>query len=77
MSRPLVWVLRRLVIAPAVVVLTVLMWITLPGWLLVATAARGLDALTLGEDTAFSLGFAPKRTQALVIGGTAVPALSS
>lgn len=38
MSRPLVWVLRRLVIAPAVVVLTVLMWITLPGWLLVAAA---------------------------------------
>ena len=29
-----------------------------PGWLLVAAAARGLDALTLGEDTAASLGFA-------------------
>ena len=44
----------------------------LPGWLLVAAAARGLDALTLGEDTASSLGFAPQRTQWLVIGGTAL-----
>ena len=43
-----------------------------PGWLLVVAAARGLDALTLGEDTALSLGFDPKRTQALVIGGTAL-----
>ena len=38
MRRPLVWVLRRLVVAPAVVALTVLMWVTLPGWLLVAAA---------------------------------------
>ena len=44
----------------------------LPGWLLVAAAARGLDALTLGEDTAASLGFEPKRTQWLVVGGTAL-----
>jgi iron complex transport system permease protein len=44
----------------------------LPGWLLVITAARGLDALTLGEDTAASLGFDPRRTQWLVIGGTAL-----
>ncbi len=43
-----------------------------PGWFLVAAAARGLDALTLGEDTASSLGFDPKRTQWLVIGGTAL-----
>ena len=43
-----------------------------PGWLLVVAAARGLDALTLGEDTASSLGFNPRRTQALVIGGTAL-----
>jgi iron complex transport system permease protein len=43
-----------------------------PGWLLVAAAARGLDALTLGEDTAASLGLDPKRTQWLVIGGTAL-----
>ena len=38
MRRPLVWVLRRLVVAPAVVALTALMWLTLPGWLLVAAA---------------------------------------
>jgi iron complex transport system permease protein len=51
-------------------------WIALPlmipGWLLIASAARGLDALTLGEDTAASLGFDPARTQWLVIGGTAL-----
>lgn len=46
--------------------------VMLPGWLLVAAAARGLDALTLGEDTAASLGFDPTRTQLLVIGGTAL-----
>jgi iron complex transport system permease protein len=44
----------------------------IPGWILVAAAARGLDALTLGEDTAASLGFSPQRTQWLVIGGTAL-----
>jgi iron complex transport system permease protein len=44
----------------------------LPGWLMVLAAARGLDALTLGEDTALSLGFDPKPTQWLVIGGTAL-----
>jgi iron complex transport system permease protein len=44
----------------------------LPGWLLIAAAARGLDALTLGDDTARSLGFDPRRTQWLVIGGTAL-----
>jgi iron complex transport system permease protein len=43
-----------------------------PGWVLIAAAARGLDALTLGEETAASLGFAPQRTQWLVIGGTAL-----
>jgi iron complex transport system permease protein len=43
-----------------------------PGWLLVAAAARGLDALTLGEETAASLGFEPRRIQWLVIGGTAL-----
>jgi iron complex transport system permease protein len=43
-----------------------------PGWLLVFAAARGLDALTLGEETAQSLGFDPRRTQWLVIGGTAL-----
>jgi len=44
----------------------------LPGWLLIGAAARGLDALTLGEETAASLGFPPARTQWLVIGGTAL-----
>ena len=38
MSHPVVWGFRRLVVAPAVVALTVLMWATLPGWLLVAAA---------------------------------------
>jgi 1-acyl-sn-glycerol-3-phosphate acyltransferase len=36
MSRPAVWALRRLVVAPAVVGLTVLLWVTMPVWLLVA-----------------------------------------
>lgn len=44
----------------------------LPGWCLIAASARGLDALTLGEDAAMSLGFSPRRTQWLVIGGTAL-----
>lgn len=44
----------------------------LPGWCLIAAAARGLDALTLGEDAALSLGFSPRRIQWLVIGGTAL-----
>ena len=51
-------------------------WLALPlmvpGWVLVVAAARGLDALTLGEETAASLGFDPRRTQWLVIGGTAL-----
>jgi iron complex transport system permease protein len=44
----------------------------IPGWVLVVAAARGLDALTLGEETALSLGFDPRRTQWLVIAGTAL-----
>jgi len=51
-------------------------WLALPlmvpGWLLVIAAARGLDALTLGEETAASLGFDPRRTQWLVVTGTAL-----
>jgi iron complex transport system permease protein len=43
-----------------------------PGWLLVGAAARGLDALTLGEETAASMGFDPRRTQWLVVSGTAL-----
>jgi iron complex transport system permease protein len=44
----------------------------LPAWGMVAAAARGLDALTLGEDVAQSLGYNPKVTQWLVVGGTAL-----
>lgn len=51
-------------------------WLVLPlmvpGWIMVVAAARGLDALTLGESAAASLGFDPKSTQWLVIGGTAL-----
>jgi iron complex transport system permease protein len=46
--------------------------LAIPGWLLVVAAARGLDALTLGEDTAASLGFRVRRTLWLVIGGAAL-----
>lgn len=46
--------------------------LAIPGWLLVVAAARGLDALVLGEDTAVSLGFSTRRTLWLVIGGTAL-----
>lgn len=41
------------------------------GWALVLATGRTLDALTLGEDTAASLGFSLERTRLLVIGGTA------
>ena len=34
----MVWALRRLVVAPAVVALTVVLWVTLPIWLLGAAA---------------------------------------
>ncbi|HMM14511.1 MAG TPA: iron ABC transporter permease [Parvibaculum sp.] len=40
------------------------------GVLLVATAARGLDALTLGEDTAATLGFDQASIKARVVIGT-------
>ncbi len=36
----------------------------------VMSCARALDALTLGEDTATTLGFSPTRTRWLVVGGT-------
>ncbi len=42
------------------------------GWIMVTLAARGLDALSLGEDTAESLGFSVRRTQWLVIAGSAL-----
>jgi iron complex transport system permease protein len=48
----------------------------LPVWILggalVLRAGRGLSALTLGEETALSLGMDPRATQRLVVGGTAL-----
>lgn len=41
------------------------------GWVLVLATGRAMDALTLGEDTAQSLGFSLRRTRLLVIGGAA------
>lgn len=41
------------------------------GWALVLSTGRALDALTLGEDAAASLGFPLRRVRLLVIGGTA------
>ena len=42
------------------------------GWALLLTMGRALDALTLGEDTARSLGFHLGRVQAQVVIGTAL-----
>ena len=36
--RPATWLLRRFVLAPAVVALTALLWVTLPLWLIAAAA---------------------------------------
>ena len=41
------------------------------GWVLVLATGPALDALTLGEDAAESLGFPLRRVRLLVIGGTA------
>ena len=38
MTRAGVWVLRRWVVAPAAIALTAFLWVTLPGWLLLAAA---------------------------------------
>ena len=50
-------------------------WIALPfvvlGWIALLATARGLDALTLGEDTATSLGVNLGRIRLLLVGGTA------
>jgi iron complex transport system permease protein len=42
------------------------------GWVGLVAAARGLDALILGEDGARSLGFEPTVLKFLVLGGTAL-----
>lgn len=51
-------------------------WLVLPfcavGWALLLTTGRALDALSLGEDTAESLGIDLARTRAAVIGGAAL-----
>ena len=51
-------------------------WLTLPftvaGWLLIAACGRALDALTLGDETATSLGVNLARTRLMMIAGTAL-----
>lgn len=51
-------------------------WLALPaivlGTLMLLTSSRGLDALSLGEDSAVSLGQSLLRLRLLVLGGTAV-----
>ncbi|MFA5119756.1 FecCD family ABC transporter permease [Zavarzinia sp.] len=42
------------------------------GWLLLLSGARALDGLSLGDDTAASLGFDLKRLRLMLIGGTAL-----
>jgi iron complex transport system permease protein len=42
------------------------------GWTLIMCSGRGLDALSLGSESARSLGFEPRRTQILVVTGTAL-----
>ncbi|MDX1483212.1 MAG: iron ABC transporter permease [Alphaproteobacteria bacterium] len=52
------------------------LWLALPftaaGWLLLATLGRPLDALTLGEDTARSLGFDIRQVRTRLVLGTAL-----
>ena len=51
-------------------------WLTLPlmiaGWALLVASGRALDALTLGEDAACTMGFSLKTTRLQVILGTAL-----
>lgn len=50
-------------------------WLALPptllGWVLLLSTRRGLDALTLGEDAAASLGVRLRRVRLIVVVGTA------
>jgi iron complex transport system permease protein len=52
------------------------LWLALPlmvvGWALLLTSAPALDALSLGEDTAISLGFDLGRLRAQLVAGTAL-----
>lgn len=43
-----------------------------PGWVLMASVGRGLDALSLGEDAALSLGISLGRVRWLAVSGTAL-----
>ena len=43
-----------------------------PGWILMASVGRGLDALTLGEDAAVSMGLALDRVRWFAVLGTAL-----
>lgn len=51
-------------------------WLALPfmavGWVMLVTLGRPLDALTLGEDTAQSLGFDVRRARTRLVLGTAL-----
>lgn len=51
-------------------------WLATPfvfvGWLLLVATARALDVLSLGEETATSLGIDLKRIRLLVVSGTAI-----
>jgi iron complex transport system permease protein len=51
-------------------------WLSTPfiviGWILLAASARSLDVLSLGEETAVSLGVNLSRIRFLVISGTAI-----
>jgi len=56
-------------------------WLVLPpiliGWLILLATGRALDALSLGEETASSLGFDMRRLRLMVIAGTALSVGSS
>ena len=51
-------------------------WLALPlmaaAWLLIALSARAIDALSLGEEAAASLGIDMRRTRLLIVMGTAL-----
>jgi len=51
-------------------------WLALPlmlaGWLLIALSARAIDALSLGEETAASLGIDMRRARLFIVLGTAL-----
>ena len=46
--------------------------LTLPGWLLMLSCARGIDALALGEDAATTLGFHPLALRLRAVAGIAL-----